>query len=162
MKNSWIALVLVSVTVFGGLASRSANAAMMGLTQFSLMGGMNDTLNTGGGVGWLGGVGISTGLGSAVGVEVDGLYLSRNYTGGNINFIQVPAIIRFGMLPMFSIGGGGFFDFPVTSGASTNAGILGSLKFQPIMAPVFIEARYLYGLKDTNSSEFQILGGLSF
>lgn len=165
MKMLRISLVVAGLMSLIGASS--ASAAMMGLVKPEVLGGINIMTNDSGSTGYEVGLDLTFGLG-AVDFTVGGMFLSRAFTGGfsNVNYIQIPAILRFPLFPMLSIGAGGFYDAPVSSGALSNYGITGALKLKPLAVPVFLEGRYNYGLNSTNwlsdTSEVQILLGLAF
>jgi hypothetical protein len=166
MKTFGSALFVVCGLMIGALTARPANAAMLGLVQFSLLGGINETLNNGGGVGYTAGAEANFWLGPTLGLSVGGQYLSRNFSPSNLNWIQVPVVLRFSILPMLSVGGGYFHDFPVTTGVGANDGIVVSARVAPPLFPLFVEGRYDYGLNtssfSSNTSELQALVGFQF
>jgi hypothetical protein len=102
-------------------------------------------------------------------LEIDGLYVSRAFTGvSNVNWIEVPVLVRFHLMPGFSLGVGGYYDFAVTSGAPTNDGIVGSARFKLPAAPLFFEGRFNLGLNQnlfggtSGVNDLQAMVGLMF
>ncbi len=158
---------LLAIALFSLVASSSASAAMMGMIRPSLVGGINDMTTSGGALGFTGGLDLGIGLMPALDLTVGGEFLSRAFSAGNnVNYIHIPAIIHIHLAPMFSIGGGGFYDVALTSGATVNYGITGALRIKLGMTPLYVEGRYNYGLDTTdwgtNTSEFQALLGIRF
>ena len=161
-KNSLGRVIVASLILIGA----SSGAARAGMVNFSLMGGIDDTVNNGGSLGFLGGAGLNFGLVPMVHLEVDGLYLSRAFSGfSNVNWIEVPVVFRFRLLPLFSVGVGGFYDFAVTSGAGSNDGIVTSARLRLPGSPIYIDGRFNIGLTQFNGSgmnDFQLMLGVMF
>jgi hypothetical protein len=163
LKKSLLVLVLVSV--FGALP---ASAAMLGAVGTEVVGGINDLFNNNGNIGWMVGGGLDFWLGPAADLDVRGLYLSRSFSGGgSLNYVQIPAVLYLHMGPMFSIGAGGFYDAPLSSGATNNDGLIGAVRLKFPMMPVFVDGRFLYGLNtsgtfSSNTNELQVAVGLHF
>jgi hypothetical protein len=168
MNKLKIGVLSIALSVLGLVSSAPASAAMMGLIRPEIVGGINDTLNTGFGLGWTAGLDLSFWMSPAFDLTVGGEYLSRHlssdFGGGSI--IHIPALLGIHLGPMLAVEGGGFYDVALTSGASANYGITGGAKISLPALPLYLEGRYNYGLdtgdQGTNSSELEVLVGIKF
>lgn len=153
MSRTWKRFLGTLTVALFVLAGAGASKAHAGSVQFALFGGMDDGLETGGGLGYDVGVGLMFRLAPMFHFEVDGMYLSRAFTGfSNINYIEIPALLRFHLIPLLDVGVGGFYDIAVTSGAPKDYGLTFAVKVKPPTFPVFIEGRFNLGLDSTDYS----------
>ncbi len=102
-------------------------------------------------------------------------------TNNSLNYIQIPAVLRFWMGSMFSLGAGGYYaqgmgsKFSSSGVTKSDYGAIGSVQFKLPMgnsASFLVDGRYNYGLKNVNNSSFstmdlkyrdiQILAGVTF
>src|SRR3954469_22594826 len=104
-----------------------APMANAGLTSFSLLGGLNQTVNNGGGAGWLGGAQLDIWAGPTFSFEVGGEYLSRTFGDVGYGWVEIPVMVRLPIVPsLLSFGVGAFYDAPVSSNLNNNYGVVGS------------------------------------
>ncbi|MGK5089751.1 outer membrane beta-barrel protein [Bdellovibrionota bacterium FG-2] len=125
------------------------------------------------------------------GLEVGGLYVNRKYgdSAGDIcfNTLQLPALLRFRLLPMLSFGVGGYYTMGignVTFGTATSTfadaalkksdyGVVGDARLRLPLVPTLgfiVDFRYLYGLGDYSTlsaknlylTDVQLFAGLQF
>lgn len=160
------ALVLVG-GVFS-ISSGQAQAAAGGLISPAILGGLNQTVSTGGSAGYTAGARLGVGL-AIFEADISAMYLSRSVSvlgvSGNTNYLQIPVMLRYSLIPMLSVGAGGYYDIALTSGVSKIYGIRGSAMFSPVGLPVFGEVNYSYSLGPDGSgnvNDFQVLVGLKF
>jgi hypothetical protein len=158
----------LAVALAGALSASqpSAHAAVAGLISPSILGGLNQTLSTGGSSGYT--AGVRLGFGLAI-LEVDGsaMFLSRGSSiGSNVNYIQIPLMLRYSLIPMLSLGAGGYYDVPITSNAASVYGIRGALMLSLPGLPLYGEANYSYNLGTSavgggagDLTDFQLLIG---
>jgi hypothetical protein len=162
-----IALTWVLAICALSAVSMTAHAAAGGLVTPAILGGLNQTVSTGGSTGYTAGARLGFGL-AILEADVGAMYLSRAFSGiDNINFIQIPAMIRYSLIPMLSIGGGGYYDIAITSNAPSAYGIRGALMVSVPAFPLFAEANYSHGLGTTgtttdNVNDVQLLVGFKF
>ena len=158
---------ILTFTVLAIVASSTASA--LGLST-AVVGGLNQTVSSGGSTGYTAGGRLGFGLG-LLDADLSVMFLSRNYSTlsdlgfGNLNFIEIPLVIRYPLLPLLSLGGGGYLDKAITSGAATVYGIRASLQFNPPAAPVFVEGNFDYSLGEGgsgNANDLQLLVGFRF
>jgi hypothetical protein len=165
---SCLALALVLAVGVLSVSSRQAQAAAGGLISPAILGGLNQTVSTGGSTGYTAGARLGFGL-AILEADVSAMYLNRSFSvlglSGNISYLQIPVMLRYSLIPMFSIGAGGYYDFALTSGASKIYGIRGAAMFSPVGLPLFGEVNYSYNLGPDGSgnvNDFQVLAGFKF
>ncbi len=172
-KVQFAAIVLATGLAWGATA-RDAHAHV----HVSLLGGINETLSptANKGLGYTGGAEAE--IGGRVSLSVGAEYLSRPFTvtvtvgplsasaTGTVSYMHFPALVYFNIVPMVSIGAGGFYDAALSSGAPANYGASGALRIKFGMSPVFIAGRYNYGFNSSgwggNTNDIQGLLGLMF
>lgn len=192
MKNKrnsfWMILVFTAVTIFPAVAQAF---------ELGVLGGLHYTHvaidPTAAGVKYLSkgapsfGVYIETSMTPLMGFELGAFYVPRKYQATldstntdvttTITQFQIPALIRFHLIPLLSFGVGGYyahslgdihtegksFNIPVTQNASYDSqflsenefGVLGSVRLEvpilPLMS-VMADVRYLRELKNLNTS----------
>lgn len=152
------------VTLSLAASSPGARAAAGGLLSPSIFGGLNQTVSSGGSTGFTAGGRLSFGLGMAS-FDVGAGFLRRSFgSGSGINYIQIPAMLRFSLAPALSFGGGFYLDPPLNSGNSTIYGLRGALQFKLPGIPLFLEGSYSHNLGEGgagNVKDLQLLVGFS-
>lgn len=165
MKNLRIGILAACLLFWVGASP--AHTMMMGMVRPALVGGINEMTNSGGRLGYTGGLDIDLGLGIMVDLMVGAEYLSRSFSAiSNQSYIHIPGILFLRTPSMISFGAGGFYDAALSSSATVNYGITGALRIQLGITPLYLEGRYNYGLDTDNwglhTSEFQGFVGLHF
>ena len=167
MKFQKISLALVSLFLFGSVsASAMTTFSLVGAADFDMYDQTVGAFESHFKLGYGGGALIEF-RGASLGVEVGGIYLSRQATltvanvdtTTAIGVIHIPASLRLHLTPMFSVSAGGYYDTAVSNSSniySTNDnGIQGGLRisFAPSTSNgLFVAGEYHYGLKDYDSA----------
>jgi hypothetical protein len=120
---------------------------------------------------FVGGLALEGTMAPGLGIELDGLYATNKTNVSEYKTIQLPVFLRFKLIPMVSLGLGGYFAYGTEEVAGlkrTDAGAAGSLRLHlPLgLATFAVEGRYLMGLTaiagDSKTQTFQALAGILF
>lgn len=164
LKQRFTRVLLALSVCLAASQLNGAAAHALGLST-SVLGGLNQTVSSGGSTGYTAGARLGFGLG-LLDADISGMFLSRGFSGSdNVNWIEIPVVIRYPFLPAVSLGAGGYYDVALTSGAATVYGLRGSLQINPPALPVFIEGNFDYSLGEGgsgNANDLQLLVGLHF
>lgn len=165
------------------LAGNSAHAsiAVVGVLNDGTLGGSGETDSLSGKAAFGAGILIDHPISIGTSLEFGAIYQGRKYddtTSGftiSSNQIQIPVLIRFNLIPMLSIGAGGYWetgsgDITATSdsnGSTTtftysalgvkqsDFGLIGSVRLHFPMGPgmhFLVDGRYNYGLTNTSTA----------
>jgi hypothetical protein len=139
------------------ISAPSAHAVMGVGPTLSVIGGLNQTVSTGGSTGYVAGARLGVGLGLAD-LDISAAFRSRGFDGfSNVNSLSIPVVIRFPLVPAFSIGAGGYYDAAITNNAAKVYGIRGSIQFGLIGTPLFVEGNYDHNLGEGSSGSVKDL-----
>lgn len=182
-KNGY--LVLVSFIVSGlAFLYASSNA----LASIAIVGALDSGTETGNGIthslsaklGFGGGVLIDHPLGEGAAFEFGALYLTRKFDDTTVgetateNMIQIPVLLRLHLVPMISIGAGGYWEtgmgnvtdvgdgtgatvsgsYNSVGAKQSDLGLVGSLRLHFPMGPgvhFLVDGRYTYGLTNISN-----------
>jgi len=146
--NQSIRITLLALFLSVGILAEKPALAM---TPLSVMGGLSDTVNDSGAIGFVGGVALN--LSS---FEADALYLSHRTA------IEVPVMYLFTLAPLVTFGVGAYDDIP-TSGGTNIIGALGSLRIG--LGPLFSDLRFTDGFIKNSGvawADLQLMIGVNF
>ena len=156
-----LTIKLLVLTVMMGLMSPMAMAD----AKFSLLGGVNMLMvvdvtvlgiTIGPALGFQGGAEAAFSVGKTMSVDLGAIYksvaLKTTAAGqsvtGTAGYIGIPAIFRVWLGSVIGLGAGGYYALPLDSANESDYGYLGSLRLSFGKSGLFVDGRYLGGLKD--------------
>ena len=179
--------LLLAAQVQAAEISFVGSATLPNLSITDLPSGTTATTATHAGFG--GGVLLNFHLTPMVSFEVGGLYTDKKFditaSAGGVSatstftgyYLQIPALLRYWVNPMFSLGVGGFWEHgetgSYTSGTVSDDGVVGSVGIRLPLGSggtkFLVDGRYYYGLTNIGSNgdtahyrDIQVLAGFSF
>jgi hypothetical protein len=197
LKASRFLVLGIFVLLSAASASQAGTFSLVGVGDVSKPSFSDSTDSYGSKIGYGGGILFDHGLAPWTSLEIGALYVGRkadDTTTGIVassHAIQVPVLIRWWMVPMFSIAGGGYYargigniDNTDGSGASSTVsyaddgykmndyGLTGSVALRlPLSTSMrlYVDGRYNYGLANISSvsdtvknRDIQVLVGFQF